>query len=105
MTSRTVQIEQAGAILRAVVGESDLPSMNEPGAEAFIGDSFLNPAGSVLASGFFELKKGAPLVYTYTYDETKYVARGEFILTGEATGDTLRASEGDVLFFAKGTTA
>ena len=74
------------------------------GVIAAIGDSLHNPAGSVMCSGFFELKKSEPLVYTYTYDEMKLVVKGEFILTDQDTGETTHAKEGDVLFFPKGTT-
>lgn len=104
MTTHTVTITRAGGIHKASDGAVGLPSMNEPGVEAFIADSFHNPEGSVLSSGFFELKKGAPLVYEYTYDETKFVVKGEFILTDMSTGESLRAAEGEVLFFPKGTT-
>src|SRR5215213_1749301 len=58
-----------------------LPSMEVPGVNAFIGDTFANPEGSELCSGFFELKAGQPLEYTYTYDEMKVVVEGEFHLT------------------------
>ncbi|MDJ0339061.1 cupin domain-containing protein [Cryobacterium sp. PH31-O1] len=64
----------------------------------------LHPEGSVMSAGFFELKASEPLVYTYTYDEMKVVIKGEFILTDQATGETTRATERDVLFFPKGTT-
>lgn len=103
-TTDIAAISRAGSILKATDGFKKLPSMNQPGVEASIGDSFHNPGGSVLSSGFFELKKGDPLVYEYTYDETKLVVKGEFILTDIATGETLRAREGEVLFFPKGTT-
>jgi ethanolamine utilization protein EutQ len=60
----------------ATNGYEGLPSMDAPGGNAFIGDVFANPAGSVLCSGFFELRAGEPLDYDYTYDEMKVVVQG-----------------------------
>lgn len=95
---------KAGAIHKVENGFIDLPSMNEPGTIAAIGDSLHNPEGSVMCAGFFELKASEPLIYTYTYDEMKVVVQGEFILTDQSTGETTHAKERDVLFFPKGTT-
>ncbi|MFE4194401.1 cupin domain-containing protein [Paenarthrobacter sp. NPDC056912] len=97
-------LSKAGSIHKVEGGYLDLPSMNEEGCDAAIGDSLSNPAGSVMCAGFFELKASKPLVYTYTYDEMKVVVAGEFILTDQATGEVTRAKERDVLFFPKGTT-
>lgn len=93
-----------GAIRKVEKGYENLPSMNEPGSEAFIGDSFSNPGGAVICSGFFELFHSEPLIYEYTYDETKFVVQGTFVLTDQATGQVVEAHQGDVLFFPKGTT-
>jgi ethanolamine utilization protein EutQ len=103
MEALTGTLTKAGSIHKVEGGYIGLPSMNEPGVEAAIGDSLSNPGGSVMCSGFFELKAGAPLEYTYTYDEMKVVVQGEFILTDLATGETTHAKERDVLFFPKGT--
>jgi ethanolamine utilization protein EutQ len=97
-------LSQAGSIHKVESGYVGLPSMNEPGTVAAIGDSLHNPQGSVMCAGFFELKASEPLVYTYTYDEMKVVIKGEFILTDEVTGEVTHAKERDVLFFPKGTT-
>ncbi|WP_104201480.1 cupin domain-containing protein [Cryobacterium sp. Y29] len=97
-------LSKAGAIYKVEGGYLDLPTMNEPGTDAAIGDSLSNPEGSVMSAGFFELKASEPLVYTYTYDEMKVVIKGEFILTDQTTGEVTRATERDVLFFPKGTT-
>ena len=97
-------LSKAGSIHKVEGGYVGLPSMNEPGVEAAIGDSLHNPRGSVMSAGFFELKASDPLVYTYSYDEMKVVIQGEFILTDQDTGETTRAKERDVLFFPKGTT-
>jgi len=93
-----------GSIQKVEKGYENLPSMNEPNCEAFIGDAFANPDGAVICSGFFELLHSEPLIYEYTYDETKFIVDGEFILTDMATGQVVRAVKGDVLFFPKGTT-
>jgi ethanolamine utilization protein EutQ len=66
-------LSKAGSIHKVVGGYVGLPSMNEPGTVAAIGDSLHNPEGSVMCAGFFELKASEPLVYTYTYDEMKVV--------------------------------
>ncbi|WP_236782942.1 hypothetical protein [Arthrobacter sp. QXT-31] len=94
-------LSKAGSIHKVVGGYTGLPSMNEPGTVAAIGDSLHNPEGSVMSAGFFELKASEPLVYTYTYDEMKVVIAGEFILTDETTGEVTHARERDVLFFPK----
>ncbi|MDR6415522.1 ethanolamine utilization protein [Pseudarthrobacter sulfonivorans] len=93
---------KAGSIHKVENGFIGLPSMNVPGVDAAIGDSLTHPNGSVMSSGFFELKASAPLVYTYTCDEMKVVVKGEFILTDRATGEVTHAKERDVLFFPMG---
>ncbi|GAA2549565.1 ethanolamine utilization protein EutQ (cupin superfamily) [Neomicrococcus aestuarii] len=98
------KLSKAGAIHKVEDGFKNLPSMQVPGCEAFIGDSLANPEGSAISSGFFELKASEPLIYEYTYDEMKVVIQGEFILTDQATGEVTHAKERDVLFFPKGTT-
>ncbi|MGY2005067.1 MULTISPECIES: cupin domain-containing protein [unclassified Blastococcus] len=80
-----------------------LPSMEVPGVNAAIGDTFANPGGSELCSGFFELLAGEPLDYTYTYDEMKVVVEGEFHLTDLDSGAQVIARPKDVLFFPKGS--
>ncbi|GAA1821689.1 cupin domain-containing protein [Nesterenkonia flava] len=92
-----------GDIHKVSDAKQAIPSMNEPGVEAFIGDAYMNPRGARMCSGFFELKAGEPLEYTYTYDEMKYVVKGQFILTDMNTGEQVIAEEGDILFFPKGT--
>ncbi len=94
---------RAGAIHKMENGHVGLPSMNVPGCDAAIADSFTHPEGSVMSCGFFEQKASEPLVYEYNFDEMKCVIKGEFILTDMATGDVMHAKEGDVLFFPKGT--
>lgn len=104
METLTGTLSKAGSIQKVEGGYIGLPSMNEPGCDAAIGDSLSNPGGSAISAGFFELKASEPLVYEYTYDEMKVVVQGEFILTDQATGEVTHAKERDVLFFPKGTT-
>jgi ethanolamine utilization protein EutQ (cupin superfamily) len=96
-------LSKAGSIHKVVGGYVGLPSMNEPGTVAAIGDSLHNPEGSVMSAGFFELKASEPLVYTYTYDEMKVVVEGEFHLTDLDSGQQIVAGPKDVLFFPKGS--
>lgn len=98
------KLSKAGSIQKVEDGFKNLPSMDEAGCEAFIGDSLSNPEGAAISCGFFELKASESLVYEYTYDEMKVVIQGEFILTDQATGEITHAKERDVLFFPKGTT-
>ncbi|MFK0005327.1 cupin domain-containing protein [Paenarthrobacter sp. NPDC090522] len=97
-------LSKAGAIHKVEDGYRNIPSMDLPGSEAFIGDALHNPEGTVMSAGFFELKASEPFEYTYTYDEMKVVIQGEFILTDVSTGEVTHAKERDVLFFPKGTT-
>ncbi|MEU9059196.1 hypothetical protein AB0D13_10045 [Streptomyces sp. NPDC048430] len=85
-------------------GFRNLPSMEAPGIDAFIGDVYTNPEESVMASGFFELHHAdEPLDYEYTYDEMKIVVEGEFRLENKDTGQVLTARPKDVIFFPKGS--
>lgn len=104
METLTGKLSKTGSLYKVEGGHIGLPSMNELGVEASIGDSLHNPEGSVMSAGFFELKASEPLVYTYTYDEMRVVVRGTFVLTDMTTGDVTLAKERDVLFFPKGTT-
>lgn len=94
---------KGGSILKVENAHENIPPMNEPGVNAFIGDAYANPEGSTMCSGFFELKAGEPLIYEYTYDEMKYVVKGQFKLTDLSTGEQTLADQGDILFFPKGT--
>ncbi|GAA1141481.1 cupin domain-containing protein [Nesterenkonia lutea] len=94
---------KTGSIHKVTGAKKDIPSMNVPGVEAFIGDALMNPEGARMCSGFFELKAGEPLEYEYTYDEMKYVVKGQFKLTDMKTGEQVLAEEGEILFFPKGT--
>ena len=56
-----------------------------------------------ISAGFFHLKPGTPLEYTYTYDEMKIVLEGEFVITDLQGGNTVTAGPGDVFFFPEGS--
>jgi ethanolamine utilization protein EutQ (cupin superfamily) len=85
----------------------NLPQMSTeeyPGTEGFIGDTYTNPSGSPMSSGYFELKHtDAPLDYAYDYDEMKIVVEGEFRLENLDTGQVEIAKPKDVIFFPKGS--
>ena len=91
------------AIGHVTGGSEGLPSMDVEGVRAYIGDTFANPGGAAICSGFFELFAGAPLDYEYTYDEMKVVVEGEFHLTDLDSGQQVVARPKDVLFFPKGS--
>lgn len=76
------------------------------GDNAYLGDVFssdkLSPE-TPMSSGLYRLKKGEPLVYTYTYDEMKIILEGQFEIS-DGEGQTVTATKGDVFFFPKGST-
>src|SRR5262249_31373355 len=70
-----------------------------PGTDAYIDDVYVNPEGSPMCSGYFELRHtDAPLDYYYEYDEMKVVLEGEFRLENPATGQVLIAKAHDAIF-------
>jgi ethanolamine utilization protein EutQ len=82
----------------------DLPKMTEHAGDGYIADTYANPEGSPMCSGFFELKHTEePLLYIYEYDEMKVVLEGEFRLENVDTGQTLAARAKDAIFFPKGS--
>ncbi|KAH7258439.1 hypothetical protein FSOLCH5_007393 [Fusarium solani] len=72
---------------------------------AFLGDVHTSDkdATNPISAGFFRLKNGTPLTYTYKYDETKIILEGNFTLE-DATGQKVDAKPGDVFFIPKGAT-
>ncbi|PWN42646.1 hypothetical protein IE81DRAFT_323193 [Ceraceosorus guamensis] len=52
--------------------------------------------------GFFRIRKGEPLHYTYTYNELKYVISGSIIVKDKTTGITHHAKAGNVFNFSIG---
>lgn len=80
-----------------------IASMNEPGVNAYFEDIVgSSDPRAPISCGMFKIEKGNPLVYTYDYDDTKLVTDGHIYFSdGE---QKVRADEGDVLFFPKGST-
>ncbi|WP_289283178.1 MULTISPECIES: cupin domain-containing protein [unclassified Methylophaga] len=81
------------------------PSMGVDGVNATLGDTVISgDKDKTICAGFFHLNKSdEPLVYTYDYEEMKYIAEGEFIISDES-GKQVHAKVGDVLYFANGET-
>lgn len=75
------------------------------GNNAFLGDVLSSDLASdaPISAGFFRLKKGDPLTYTYKYDEMKIFLEGDYIISDE-TGQKTTAQPGDVVYFPKGST-
>jgi ethanolamine utilization protein EutQ len=81
-----------------------LPKMTEHTGDGYIADTYANPEGSPMCSGFFELRHTAePLLYFYEYDEMKVVLEGEFLLENIDTGQRVVAKAKDAIFFPKGS--
>ena len=80
-----------------------IASMNEPGVAAYFQDvvGSADPKAPI-ACGLFRLESGKPLVYTYTYDDTKIVLDGH-IYFSDGT-QKVKGEPGDVLYFPKGST-
>lgn len=83
--------------------EMDIAPMEAEGVKAFLEDivSSDDPEAPITC-GLFRLEKGAePLVYAYDYDEVKIMLDGEITVSDGMTTET--ATEGDVLYFPKGS--
>jgi ethanolamine utilization protein EutQ len=79
------------------------PSMNVPGVDAWLGDTFISAdADKRICAGFFRLEKGNKLVYDYDYEEMKCIVDGTFIISDE-TGQKVTATAGDVFYFPSGS--
>lgn len=85
--------------------KQELPSMNQPGCNAFLDDvvASTDPEKTIVA-GFFRMEKSdKPLEYHYHYHEMKIIVEGEMLISDE-TGQQVHAKVGDVLYFEKGST-
>ena len=84
--------------------KTELPSMNRPGVNAFLGDiAASDDAEKTIAAGFYRMEKSdEPLVYAYHYHEMKIIVEGEMLITDE-TGHQVHATVGDVFYFPKGS--
>lgn len=69
----------------------------------FLGDvSTSTDDKTPITAGFYHFKPGAPLEYTYTYDEMKIILSGSGKLK-DGTGQEVDARAGDVFHFPKGS--
>lgn len=60
---------------------------------AFLGDIVSSTdTEKPVSCGFYRLEKGTPLVYTYTYHETKIILEGEFDISDES-GQTVHVCQ------------
>lgn len=84
--------------------KTELPSMERPGINAFLGDVVTSDdTEKTIVGGFFKMEKSdEPLVYEYTYHEMKIIVEGEMTISDQF-GNTAHASVGDVFYFPKGT--
>lgn len=81
---------------------TELESMNIEGVNAFIKDIvFSNDPDSPIICGLFRMEKGAPLEYTYTYDEATIILEGEMTISEEG-GATVDAKAGDIVYVDEG---
>lgn len=84
--------------------QAQIPS---PGNNSFLGDIFTTPDvpnDKKITSGFYTQYTGEPLVYTYTYDETKvclFVSEGATFTVSDGT-TTTEVKPHDVLHFTNG---
>lgn len=68
----------------------------------FLGDVFSSTDVSTpISSGFYHLRPGMPLEYTYTYHEMKIILDGE-VRIRDSSGQEVLATAGDVFYFPKG---
>ena len=82
----------------------EIASMNLGDIKAYLSElATSNNVDAPITAGFFRLEAGAPLEYTYSYDEFKLMLEGEMTLV-EQGGATVTLSPGDVVFFDAGTT-
>lgn len=81
---------------------TELPSMEIDGVHAYIKDMiFTNDPDSPMVCGMFRMEKGAPLEYTYTYDDVKIILEGEMTVSEEG-GETVEAKPGDIFLYREG---
>ncbi|MCY4611378.1 MAG: cupin domain-containing protein [Gammaproteobacteria bacterium] len=81
--------------------DMELASMGIEGIEAALVDITTSDENASMTCGLFSLAKSNPLVYTYTYNEAKFIVSGEMTLAEEG-GETFHATAGDIIYFDKG---
>jgi len=69
----------------------------------FLGDVFdSTDSNAPISCGFYHLKPGTPLEYTYTYHEMKIILEG-VVKIRDGSGQEVTATKGDVFYFPKGS--
>jgi ethanolamine utilization protein EutQ (cupin superfamily) len=104
-TAHGVEVPPGGKKLQIFKNAQRMPiaSMNEPGVAAYFQDVVgSGDPKAPIACGLFRLEAGKPLVYTYTYDDTKIVLEGRIDFSDGT--QKVKGEPGDVLFFPKGST-
>ncbi len=85
------------------VKSKPIASMNVTGVNAYFEDVVgSSDPKSPLSCGLFKIEKGKPLVYTYDYDDAKYILDGHIYFSDGTK--KVKGEPGDVLFFPKGST-
>lgn len=100
-----VTIQEGSKSLQHFKNAQKMPiaSMNEPGVNAYFEDIVgTGNAVAPIACGMFKIEKGAPLVYTYDYDDSKIILEGHIYFSDGQ--QKVKGEPGDVLFFPKGST-
>jgi len=87
-----------------IVNKTELPKLaGAGGSKSYLKDvAFSKVPGKEMAAGLYRLNAGPALIYTYTYEEIKYIVEGEFHLT-DGTGQKVVARAGDLMHFPRGT--
>ena len=103
LCSGTAIADSHGPKMTTIKGAAnmELASMGIEGIEAALSDIVTSDESAPLTCGLFSLAKSNPLVYTYTYNEAKFIVSGEMTLTEEG-GETFHATAGDIIYFDKG---
>ncbi|MGQ2966768.1 MAG: cupin domain-containing protein [Methylophilus sp.] len=82
-------------------GKMPVKTQLEQGVNAYFDDVVgSGDPQAPLSCGLFRIDKGNPLVYTYDYDDIKYVISGSILFNDGK--QTVEGKKGDVLFFPKG---
>lgn len=81
-----------------------IATLGVDGVNAFLQDTISsNNPDAPISCGFFRMESGAPLEYTYEFEECKIMLEGEMTLA-EKNGMTVTLKPGDVVYFGKNTT-
>lgn len=85
------------------ITKAPIASMGISGVNAYFQDIVGSSSPKApLTCGIFKIEKGAPLVYTYDYDDSKIILDGHIYFSDGTR--KVKGEKGDVLFFPKGAT-